>query len=117
MKERRVRLFISSTFRDMNAERDYLNTYVFPQVKDYCRRRYIDFIPVDLRWGITEEESKNIWFQIETKNKNIETRGGKYNQPYAFTEQGVAMLATILRTKINDNEICKVLIDKINKLI
>ena len=59
MKERRVRLFISSTFRDMNAERDYLNTYVFPQVKDYCRKRYIDFIPVDLRWGITEEESKN----------------------------------------------------------
>lgn len=59
MKERKVRLFISSTFRDMNAERDYLNSYVFPQVKDYCRKRYIEFIPVDLRWGITEEESRN----------------------------------------------------------
>ena len=43
----------------MNAERDYLNSYVFPQVKDYCRKRYIEFIPVDLRWGITEEESRN----------------------------------------------------------
>lgn len=59
MKERQVRLFISSTFRDMNAERDYLNNFVFPQVKDYCRKRYIEFIPVDLRWGITEEESRN----------------------------------------------------------
>lgn len=59
MKEKRIRLFISSTFMDMNAERDYLNRYVFPQVKDYCKSRYIDFMPIDLRWGITEEASKN----------------------------------------------------------
>lgn len=80
-------------------------------------KRHINRFPERFMFKLTEEESKNIWFQIETKNKNIETRGGKYNQPYAFTEQGVAMLATILRTKINDNELCKVLIDKINKLI
>lgn len=59
MKERRIRLFISSTFQDMNAERDYLNSYVFPQVKYYCDSRYIDFLPIDLRWGITEKASKN----------------------------------------------------------
>ena len=59
MKERKVRLFISSTFQDMNEERDYLNNYIFPQIKNYCKSRFIDFIPVDLRWGITEEESKN----------------------------------------------------------
>lgn len=59
MKERQIRLFISSTFRDMNEERDYLNNYVFPQVKKYCESRYIEFIPIDLRWGITEEESRN----------------------------------------------------------
>lgn len=49
---------------------------------------------------LTEEESKNIWFQVETKYGEIETRGGKYNKPYVFTEQGVAMLATVLRTKV-----------------
>ena len=49
---------------------------------------------------LSEEESKNVWFQVETKSKNIETRGGKYNKPFAFTEQGVAMLATILRTEV-----------------
>lgn len=27
-------------------------------------------------------------------------RGGKYNRPYVFTEEGVAMLATVLRTPI-----------------
>ena len=58
---------------------------------------------------LTEEESKNIWFQIETKNKNIETRGGKYNQPYAFTEQGVAMLATILRTNVAEEVSIKIM--------
>lgn len=59
MKERKIRLFISSTFRDMNAERDYLNNYIFPQIREYCKARFIEFIPIDLRWGITEEESRN----------------------------------------------------------
>ena len=59
MKERKVRLFISSTFRDMNQERDYLNNYVFPQIKQYCEDRYIEFTPIDLRWGVTEEERRN----------------------------------------------------------
>ena len=32
--------------------------------------------------------------------KNIETRGGRYRCPRVFTEQGVAMLATILKSKV-----------------
>ena len=56
---RRIKIFLSSTFKDMNSERDYLNAYIFPKIKEYCKKRYIDFIPVDLRWGITEEESRN----------------------------------------------------------
>ena len=59
MKTRTIRVFISSTFRDMNKERDYLNNVVFPQVRDYCERRFLSFIPIDLRWGITEEDSRN----------------------------------------------------------
>ncbi len=54
-----VRVFISSTFRDMNAERDYLNSFVFPRIKEYCSRRYLDFTHIDLRWGIPEEDSRN----------------------------------------------------------
>lgn len=59
MKSRTIRVFISSTFRDMNEERDYLNTIIFPQIRDYCEQRFLNFMPVDLRWGITEEESRN----------------------------------------------------------
>lgn len=56
---RQIRLFLSSTFKDMNEERDYLNKYVFPVISEYCAKRYLEFIPIDLRWGISEEDSRN----------------------------------------------------------
>lgn len=51
----RVQLFVSSTFGDMHAERDYLVKRVFPVVRDWCERRRLLFVDVDLRWGIREE--------------------------------------------------------------
>lgn len=63
-------------------------------------KRHIKRFPDRFMFQLTEDESKNIRFQVETKNGAMETRGGKYNKPYAFTEQGVAMLATILRTEV-----------------
>ena len=63
-------------------------------------KRHINRFPERFMFQLTEKESKNIWFQVETKYKNIETRGGKYNKPYAFTEQGIAMLATVLKTEV-----------------
>jgi WD40 repeat protein len=53
-----IRLFLSSTFRDMHAERDHLNRLVFPEVRKRCQRLGADFIAVDLRWGITEEDAR-----------------------------------------------------------
>lgn len=58
MKSRIIRVFISSTFRDMNAERDYLITKVFPRLQVEAAKRDVIIIPLDLRWGVTEEESK-----------------------------------------------------------
>ncbi len=51
-----VRIFISSTFRDMHAERDYLNRFVFPELRSRCQKQGIEFVGLDLRWGVTEEE-------------------------------------------------------------
>lgn len=53
-----IRLFISSTFRDMHAERDWLNRVVFPELRSRCRRRGAEFVGVDLRWGVTGEEAR-----------------------------------------------------------
>jgi tetratricopeptide (TPR) repeat protein len=55
---RAVRLFISSTFSDMQAERRVLVERVFPRVRDWCQSRGVSFTEIDLRWGITEEQSR-----------------------------------------------------------
>lgn len=51
-----IRVFVSSTFRDMHAERDVLNRVVFPEVRRRCQARGAEFVGLDLRWGVTEEE-------------------------------------------------------------
>jgi len=52
-----VRIFISSTFRDMHTERNHLVRFVFPDLKEKCRRQRVHLIDVDLRWGVREEAS------------------------------------------------------------
>lgn len=49
------RLFVSSTFADMQAERDTLAEHVFPFLEEYCRTRGARFQAVDLRSGISRE--------------------------------------------------------------
>jgi hypothetical protein len=51
-----VRIYISSTFRDMQAERDHLARFVFTKLRDELVGFRIHLIDVDLRWGITGEE-------------------------------------------------------------
>ena len=72
-------------------------------------KRHINRFPERYMFQLTDEESKIFWFQVETKNGKIEKRGGKYMNPYVFTEQGVAMLATILRTSIAEEISIKIM--------
>ena len=39
-------------------------------------------------------------FEVEIFDLKNETRGGRRNNPRVFTEQGIAMLATILKTRL-----------------
>jgi tetratricopeptide (TPR) repeat protein len=57
-ESRMISVFISSTFRDMHAERDYLVKVVFPELRERCARRQLHLMDVDLRWGVTEEEAE-----------------------------------------------------------
>ena len=52
--------------------------------------------PLKYSWILSDEESKN--FLVTHCDQKIETRGGRYKNPRVFTEQAVAMLATILKT-------------------
>jgi hypothetical protein len=51
-------IFISSTFADMQAERDYLKHIVFPKVEDELRTKRIKLETVDLRWGVDSASVK-----------------------------------------------------------
>lgn len=55
-QKRIVRVFVSSTFRDMHAERDLLVRQVFPRLRKLCWARGVELVDVDLRWGLSEEE-------------------------------------------------------------
>jgi len=50
-----IRVFVSSTFKDMYCERDYLANVVFPSLRDRCLRAGLNFIDIDLRWGVPEK--------------------------------------------------------------
>ncbi len=56
-QNRRIRVFVSSTFRDMIEERNALMTHTWPELRRFCRERFVDLVEVDLRWGIAEEQS------------------------------------------------------------
>ena len=74
-------------------------------------KRHIDRFPLDFMFQLTKEELEllrlqknqdneiipNLRFQIETSS--LESWGGTRYLPYAFTEQGVAMLSGIINSK------------------
>jgi tetratricopeptide (TPR) repeat protein len=45
-------IFITSTFRDMQAERDWLSAHVFPVLEERLLERFHHLEVVDLRWGV-----------------------------------------------------------------
>ena len=94
-------------------------------------KRNIDKFPNDFYFRLDLEEFKKLRFQNETTNYNMIR-----NLPYVFTEEGVATLASVLRTKVanevvsfnhigsktfsinilEDDEVKTALINKINEL-
>ncbi|KAL0966294.1 hypothetical protein UPYG_G00293480 [Umbra pygmaea] len=60
LRWRSVRVFVSSTFRDMQAERDVLVRIVFPELRRRAAQHCLYLQEVELRWGVTEEETGRI---------------------------------------------------------
>jgi hypothetical protein len=51
--------------------------------------------PKDFMFQLTAEEASSLTSQIAISNPS---RGGRRHRPYAFTEQGVAMLSSVLKS-------------------
>lgn len=61
-------------------------------------QRNLDRFPEDFMFQMTPQEAASLKFQIGTSKEA--GRGGRRRAfPYAFTEQGVAMLSSVLRSK------------------
>ena len=60
-------------------------------------KRNIERFPQDFYFQINKNEYDNLKFQFETSSWNM--YGGVRKLPYVFTEQGVAMLAAVLKTE------------------
>ena len=61
-------------------------------------KRHIKRFPEWFMFKLTENEYNFLRSQIGTSK--IESRGGRTYLPYVFTEQGVAMLSSVLRTPV-----------------
>ena len=57
-------------------------------------RRNIDRFPADFMFQLTNQEFKDLKSQFATSSQ----WGGRRTSPYAFTEQGVAMLSSVLHS-------------------
>jgi hypothetical protein len=60
-------------------------------------KRNIERFPKDFMFQLTKEEADSLRFQIGMSKKS--GRGGRRYLPYVFTEQGVVMLSSVLKSK------------------
>ena len=58
-------------------------------------KRNVERFPEDFTFQLTDDEVAGLRFHFETSKRG---RGGRRYLPYAFTEQGVAMLSSVLRS-------------------
>jgi hypothetical protein len=65
------------------------------RLNEQVRRNRARF-PEDFMFQLSSEEVRSLRAQFATSNKG---RGGRRYAPYAFTEQGVAMLSTVLNSE------------------
>jgi tetratricopeptide (TPR) repeat protein len=56
--KREVRVFVSSTFHDMRDERSELMRLTWPVLREFCQSIGVEFVEVDLQWGILAAEEK-----------------------------------------------------------
>ncbi|MBL8195853.1 MAG: ORF6N domain-containing protein [Blastocatellia bacterium] len=87
------------------AELYGVETKVFNQAV----KRNLDRFPEDFMFRLTEKEYNSLRSQIVTSNEpsslrsqsatSSQTKGGRRYMPYGFTEQGVAMLSSVLNSK------------------
>lgn len=98
---RTVRVFISSTIKDMMNERDVLVTKVFPLLREKAKHLRMHVLETDLRWGITGDDTRygrNISICLQAVQKCdifIGLLGDRYGwvpKSYGFSDESTKWL-------------------------
>ena len=63
-------------------------------------RRNLDRFPEDFMFEMTEQEYNSLIISLRSQIVTSNERGGRRHMPFAFTEHGVIMLASLLRSEI-----------------
>jgi hypothetical protein len=113
-----VRVFISSTFRDMHAERDHLVRFVFPKLREQLLKRRIHLVDVDLRWGVTsEQDALSVGREVvdECRPRFPCVLGGRYGwvpEPRHFRDAADRQRQQLDPRSITDLEVCYAVLDQ-----
>ena len=73
--------------------------YTTKRLNEQVKNNIEKFDEEDLMFQLTKEEVKEL-SRSKISTSKIETRGGRQYAPYAFTEQGVYMLMTVLKGEL-----------------
>lgn len=63
-------------------------------------RRNLDRFPEDFMFELTEQEHNSLIISLRSQIVTSNNKGGRRYMPFAFTEHGVIMLASLLRSDI-----------------
>lgn len=95
LKERIARSILVIRGQRVLLDAELAHLYAVPtKALNQALRRNLERFPADFVFQLTTEEVAGLRSQIVTSN----SRGGRRTRPYAFTEQGVAMLSSVLHS-------------------
>ena len=69
------------------------------RLKEAVRRNWNRFEGDDFMFELTSDEYNSLIISLRTQNATSNERGGRRHMPFAFTEQGVAMLSSVLKSE------------------
>lgn len=104
-KEEIKKLIYTIRGKQVMIDSDVARLYHYKtKVLNLTVRRNIERFPEEFCFQLTENEFQTLRFQIGTSKQSTEIsnnlRGGRRYLPYVFTEQGIAMLAGVLKNDI-----------------
>jgi hypothetical protein len=101
-----ARLILESRGQRVMLDADLATLYgVSTKALVQAVKRNLDRFPRDFMFQVTEQEVAILRSQIVTSSSADSVRwGGRRWLPYAFSEQGVAMLSSVLRSRVSGHD-------------